>query len=139
MSFQLDIESQLKDPKQKKLLIAAGAIFAAAGVIFWLVFFRSPFFSGGETADALSPFIVAQPKRGGVRESELRQLQLDTEVVKSKIFSELKVYSKEIPVKVIEQGNARPFVESGSPRTATPASVETMPAPSPSGTPEFSP
>ncbi|MDO8558465.1 MAG: hypothetical protein Q7S09_04755 [bacterium] len=135
MAFQTNFQSQLKDPKQKRLLIIAGTFFIVAGIIVYRVFFYSPaLLSSQEVSSQTQAVPQSQTSRGGSRTVpalDIGRIKLDTEVVKSELFKELRTYSKDNPVTVPEKGNPNPFLKQS---LATPVlSVTSSP---PTFTPE---
>ncbi len=153
MAFQTDFHSQLKDPKQKRLLAVAGVFFVAAGVIIYWVFFYSPAFPGNELARVSGPPQASsfeespsqtqaapqsQASRGGsktIRESDIKRIKLDTDIVKSQLFKDLKIYSKDNPITVTEKGNPNPFQK---PLPASPVFSDTTSSPTSSPEPASS-
>lgn len=148
MAFQLDFQKQVKDPKQKRLLIISVVLFAATGVVFWYVFFPGSTVTYPEaplSQDAPTPVSTgdsprseagAQTPSRGLSERDIERIKLDTDILASALFRELTVYDADLPVRVLEKGNPNPFQEPTLLLAASPTSSASSPAsPEPSPTP----
>ncbi|MDP3963921.1 MAG: hypothetical protein Q8Q39_05500 [bacterium] len=129
MAFESDIQAQLKNPKQKRLLIVAGGLLVVGGIVFYVTMFGSPFggaeLSGG--GDGL-PGVVARSGNGvSVNENEIRRVKLDTAVLQSPMFRSLRTYSPDLPVTVGKLGNPNAFRNGSNllPSADVPASTST--------------
>jgi hypothetical protein len=101
MAFQANFQSQIKDPKQKKLLIAGCAIFAIAGFIMYKTLFPSQAVSPAAVQPSSSPALnsgASGEKQSPAQESEINRVKLDTGILDVGAFKELTTYSKHIPI-----------------------------------------
>lgn len=125
MAFNFKTDgAQLKDPKQKRLLVVAVVVFAAAGVLYWRLFFVGPELpTPPRTADVAAegfratsagapgegaPGSLVPAKPQVTSEEALKRVRLDTNVVKTQLFQELRLYG-EYPITIPEKGNPSPF------------------------------
>ena len=111
MQFQTSLQSQLRDPKQKRLLIVALMLLATTGVVVWRMFFAGSSVLPTDTSigDASNKAGSSALPPQGARASDLKRIKLDTEIIESDMFKDLRTYSQDIPVRVIEKGNVDPF------------------------------
>lgn|SRR3989344_4894437 len=110
MAMQTGFQSQLKDPKQKRLLVVAFVLLATAGVVIWRTLFGGGELPADTNAGSAPIGVVssAVPAKGA-RESDLKRIELDTKIIESDIFKNLRTYSPDIPVRVTDLGNTDPF------------------------------
>jgi len=127
MALNLKLESsQFKDPKQKRMLLVAAVFFVAAGILYWRLFFTAPAPPPGsavvplqgsgreagapvpERAGTSGPRATSIQVPKGVSEEALRRARLDTEVVKTALFRELRLYGS-YPITIPAKGNPEPF------------------------------
>lgn len=119
MNFETNLQSQIKDPKQKRLLIVALVLFVGVGFVIYRMFFASP---GGPSAPAASPAVAGTPAAGGSsaqprqpdsasfgRKDEIERVQLDTEALKIPIFEKLTTYSRNLPLVIPTERSENPF------------------------------
>ena len=97
----------MKDPKQKRLAIIAAVFLVAAAVLYWRLFFSNTRPPAPAPLQSSPPRAVV-PKPGAVSEEALKRARLDTDVVKTELFQELRFYG-DYPIVIPEKGNPKPF------------------------------